>query len=68
MALQPCIGVEVHAELSTRSKMFCSCKNEFGAPPNSNCCPVCLGLPGSLPVPNRTAVQYVIKTGLVLLP
>ena len=66
MALQPCIGMEVHAELSTESKMFCACKNEFGAEPNSNCCPVCLGLPGSLPVPNRTAVGYVIKTGLAL--
>ncbi len=66
MALQPCIGVEVHAELSTQSKMFCGCKNEFGAEPNSNCCPVCLGLPGSLPVPNKTAVAYVIKTGLAL--
>ena len=66
MALQPCIGVEVHAELSTQSKMFCGCKNEFGATPNSNCCPVCLGLPGSLPVPNQTAVAYVIKTGLAL--
>ena len=66
MALQPCIGVEVHAELSTQSKMFCGCKNEFGAQPNSNCCPVCLGLPGSLPVPNKTAVGYVIKTGLAL--
>jgi len=66
MALQPCIGLEVHAELSTESKMFCACKNEFGAEPNSNCCPVCLGLPGSLPVPNRTAVGYVIKTGLAL--
>lgn len=66
MALQPCIGVEVHAELSTESKMFCGCKNEFGATPNSNCCPVCLGLPGSLPVPNKMAVGYVIKTGLAL--
>lgn len=66
MPLQPCIGVEVHAELSTRSKMFCGCTNEFGAEPNSNCCPVCLGLPGSLPVPNQTAVASVITTGLAL--
>ena len=60
------IGLEVHVELATRSKMFCGCRNEFGAPPNSNVCPVCLGLPGSLPVINARAVEYLCKTGLAL--
>ncbi len=63
---EPLVGVEVHAQLTTDSKMFCSCKAEFGAEPNSNVCPVCLGLPGSLPVINRKAVEQVIRTGLAL--
>ena len=66
MAYRPCIGLEVHAQVVTESKMFCSCKNEFGAPPNSNVCPVCCGLPGVLPVTNLRAVEQVIKTGLAL--
>jgi aspartyl-tRNA(Asn)/glutamyl-tRNA(Gln) amidotransferase subunit B len=60
------IGMEVHAELLTASKMFCGCNTEFGAPPNTQCCPVCLGLPGSLPVPNRLAVEHVLRTALAL--
>jgi aspartyl-tRNA(Asn)/glutamyl-tRNA(Gln) amidotransferase subunit B len=60
------IGMEVHAELLTASKMFCGCSTEFGAPPNTQCCPVCLGLPGSLPVPNRKAVDHVLRTALAL--
>jgi aspartyl-tRNA(Asn)/glutamyl-tRNA(Gln) amidotransferase subunit B len=60
------IGMEVHAELLTASKMFCGCSTEFGAAPNTQCCPVCLGLPGSLPVPNRKAVQHVLQTALAL--
>ncbi len=60
------IGMEVHAELLTESKMFCSCKNAFGGLPNSRCCPVCLGMPGSLPVMNRTAVEHVIRASLAL--
>ena len=66
MSFEPCIGLEVHVELATQSKMFCGCRVEFGAEPNSRCCPVCLGLPGSLPVPNQKAVEYVIRTGLAL--
>jgi aspartyl-tRNA(Asn)/glutamyl-tRNA(Gln) amidotransferase subunit B len=60
------IGLECHVELSTRTKMFCGCRNEFGAEPNTNVCPVCLGHPGSLPVPNRAAIESIIKIGLAL--
>jgi len=66
MAFEPLIGIEVHVQLNTASKMFCSCPTEFGAPPNTRCCPVCLGLPGVLPVPNRKAVEDVIKTALAV--
>jgi aspartyl-tRNA(Asn)/glutamyl-tRNA(Gln) amidotransferase subunit B len=66
MALTPVIGVEVHVELLTESKMFCGCRNAFGGDANSRCCPVCVGLPGSLPVPNRQAVELTIRTGLAL--
>jgi len=60
------IGLEVHCELSTETKMFCGCANEFGADPNTNVCPVCLGLPGSLPVLNRRAVEYALRFGAAL--
>src|ERR1051325_10340116 len=63
---EPVIGMEVHAELLTESKMFCGCCNVFGGEPNTRCCPVCLGLPGSLPVMNRRAVEHVIRTALAL--
>jgi len=62
----PVLGLEVHVELSTASKMFCSCPTEFGAPPNTQVCPTCLGLPGSLPVMNEKAVESVVRIGLAL--
>ncbi|HEY8425650.1 MAG TPA: Asp-tRNA(Asn)/Glu-tRNA(Gln) amidotransferase subunit GatB [Limnochordales bacterium] len=60
------IGLEIHVELATRSKVFCGCSTEFGAPPNTHVCPVCLGLPGSLPVLNEKAVEYAVRAGLAL--
>jgi aspartyl-tRNA(Asn)/glutamyl-tRNA(Gln) amidotransferase subunit B len=60
------IGLECHVELSTETKMFCSCRNEFGAEPNTLTCPVCLGHPGSLPVPNEEAIARIVKVGLAL--
>ena len=62
----PVMGLEVHVELSTASKLFCGCSTEFGAEPNAQVCPVCLGLPGSLPVLNRTAVESAMRLGLAL--
>src|SRR3989475_13132285 len=59
------IGIETHVELNTESKMFCGCKARwFGAPPNTLVCPVCLGLPGALPVPNRRAIELAITAGV----
>ena len=62
----PVLGLEVHVELNTRTKMFCGCPTTFGAEPNTQVCPVCLGLPGSLPVVNRTGVESAIRIGLAL--
>ena len=62
----PVIGLEIHAELLTKSKVFCTCSAEFGGSPNSRCCPVCTGMPGTLPVINQTAVQYAVKAGFAL--
>jgi aspartyl-tRNA(Asn)/glutamyl-tRNA(Gln) amidotransferase subunit B len=63
---EPVLGLEVHVELSTATKMFCGCANKFGAEPNTQVCPVCLGLPGSLPVLNEAAVESAIRIGLAL--
>jgi aspartyl-tRNA(Asn)/glutamyl-tRNA(Gln) amidotransferase subunit B len=60
------IGLEVHAQLATRTKMFCGCSTSFGAAPNTNVCPVCLGMPGALPVPNRSAIDLAVRAGLSL--
>ena len=63
---EPVIGLEIHVQLKTETKMFCRCRNGFGGTPNSQTCPVCLALPGALPVPNRRAVEETIKLGLAL--
>ena len=60
------IGREVHAELSTKTKIFCSCPTEFGGEPNTHCCPVCMAMPGALPVLNEKVVEYAIKAGLAM--
>ena len=63
---EPVIGLEVHAQLKTRSKLFCSCPTEFGKRPNANTCPVCAGMPGALPVVNKKAVEYAVKLALAV--
>ena len=62
----PVVGLEIHVELATETKMFCRCRNRFGDPPNTNVCPVCLGMPGVLPVMNATAVELAMKVGMAL--
>jgi aspartyl-tRNA(Asn)/glutamyl-tRNA(Gln) amidotransferase subunit B len=66
MRWEPVIGLEIHVQLKTRTKMFCRCPVGFGAAENTQTCPVCLGFPGALPVPNRAAIEWVVKLGLAL--
>src|SRR5512133_1456587 len=66
MEYEAVIGLETHVQLKTKSKMWCGCANEFGAPPNTNVCPVCLGMPGVLPVANEEALKLTVLTGLLL--
>ena len=63
---EPVIGLEIHAQLLTRTKIFCGCSTAFGAPPNTHVCPVCLGMPGTLPVLNRAAVEFAVRASLAL--
>ena len=66
MQYEPVIGLEVHCQLLTESKIFCGCSTRFGNPPNTNVCPVCIGMPGTLPVLNRRAVEYALRAALAL--
>ncbi len=64
--VRPIIGLEIHVQLDTKTKLFCSCPVEFGAGPNERVCPVCLGMPGVLPVMNRKAYEYSVRTAIAL--
>ena len=66
MKYETVIGLEIHAQLLTESKMFCSCSTKFGSEPNTNICPVCTGQPGTLPVTNKRAIELAIKTAIAL--
>ena len=60
------IGLEVHVELATKTKIFCGCKTDFGAEPNTHVCPICTGMPGSLPILNKQVVEFALRAGLAL--
>ena len=66
MDYETVIGIEVHSELKTKSKIFCGCSTQFGSEQNTNVCPVCLGLPGVLPVINKKVVEFAVRAGLAL--
>ena len=66
MEYEAVIGLETHVQLKTKSKMWCGCANHYGSPPNTNVCPVCLGLPGALPVLNRRAVEFAVLAATAL--
>jgi aspartyl-tRNA(Asn)/glutamyl-tRNA(Gln) amidotransferase subunit B len=66
MQYEPVIGLEIHAQLITSTKIFCGCSTLFGSEPNTQTCPVCSGLPGILPVMNEKAIEYVIRTGIAV--
>ena len=66
MEVKTIVGLEIHVQLATRTKMFCGCKLGFNDPPNSNVCPVCIGMPGVLPVMNKRAYEYAVRTALAL--
>ena len=66
MTWETVIGLETHVELATRTKIFCSCTTAFGGAPNTHCCPVCTGMPGTLPVMNKAVMRYAAKAGLAL--
>jgi aspartyl-tRNA(Asn)/glutamyl-tRNA(Gln) amidotransferase subunit B len=63
---EPVVGLEIHVQLKTATKMFCRCENVWGADPNTRTCPVCLAHPGALPVPNGRAIEWTVKLGLAL--
>ena len=66
MNYETVIGIEIHAELRTKSKIYCGCTTEFGGEPNTHCCPICTGMPGVLPVLNKSVVEYAVKAGLAM--
>ena len=66
MGYKTVIGLEIHVELSTKTKIFCDCTNEFGGEANTHCCPICLGMPGAMPSLSKESLEYAIKAGLSL--